>query len=105
MSGISTHVLNTATGIPAANVTVRLFYLDREVSSALTDSNGRCSSLLPAGKPLDTGIYRIVFEVTNQFHKLFFPEVSVTFLVEDSHAHYHVPLLISPFGYTTYRGS
>lgn len=105
MSGISTHILNTAAGKPAANVRVRLFQSEREVSSDLTNADGRCAALLPNDIELTPGIYRIVFEVASCFPDAFYPEVSVTFQVRDESAHYHVPLLISPFGYTTYRGS
>ena len=105
MSGISTHILNAAAGKPAPNVRVRLFQSDREVSSALTNQDGRCPALLPNGVELTPGIYRIVFEVGPCFPDAFYPEVSVTFQVRDGSSHYHVPLLISPFGYTTYRGS
>lgn len=105
MSGISIHILNTAAGKPAANVRVRLFQSDREISSAITDADGRCAALLPKGIELTPGLYRILFEVGSCFSDAFYPEVSVTFQVRDASSHYHVPLLISPFGYITYRGS
>ncbi len=105
MSGISTHILDTASGKPAANVRVRLLQSDCEISSAITDSDGRCPALLPKNAELTPGVYRIVFEVAACFPNGFYPEVSVTFQVRDASSHYHVPLLISPFGYTTYRGS
>lgn len=105
MSGISTHVLNTASGRPAANVRVRLYCGDREISSQTTDANGRCSALLPSGTLLTAGTYRLLFEVADYFPQAFYPEVTISFMVSDASAHYHVPLLISPFGYTTYRGS
>lgn len=105
MSGISTHILNTAAGTPAAHIRVRLFQSTREISSNLTDADGRCAALLPKTIELTPGVYRIVFEVGSCFPDAFYPEVSVTFQVRDGSSHYHVPLLISPFGYTTYRGS
>jgi 5-hydroxyisourate hydrolase len=105
MITLSTHVLNTSSGSPAANVGVRLFDANREVGHGSTDANGRCGSLLPPGEELAVGPYRLVFDVQSVFPDGFYPEVSVVFIVRDSAAHYHIPLLISPFGYTTYRGA
>ena len=105
MSTISTHVLNTSSGSPAANVAVRLFESNREIGRGSTDANGRCSSLLPPGEELAVGAYRLVFDVQFVFPDGFYPEVSVVFIVRDPAARYHIPLLISPFGYTTYRGT
>lgn len=105
MSGISTHILNTSEGKPARNVLVRLFQGGREISSGITNDDGRCPALLPADIELTPGSYRILFEVGSCFPDAFYPEVSVTFQVHDGSSHYHVPLLISRFGYTTYRGS
>ncbi len=105
MSGISTHVLDTAAGRPAAGMPVHLFYRNREIGAGITDANGRCSTLLKNDTKLETGVYRIVFDVASRFPDGFYPEVSVTFRVADSSQHYHVPLLLSPFGYSTYRGS
>ena len=105
MNGLSTHVLDTSCGKPAANVRVRLYFEGREIASALTNGNGRCPALLPEGVGLSAGTYRIVFETRDYFPDGFFPEVSISFTVRDTAAHYHVPLLISPFGFTTYRGS
>ena len=105
MSTISTHVLDTSLGQPAANLSIRLFQEDRLIASAGTDANGRCSSLLPPGEQLAPGVFRLVFDVQSRFPDGFFPEVAVSFIVRDPAAHYHVPLLIGAFGYTTYRGS
>jgi 5-hydroxyisourate hydrolase len=105
MGAISTHVLNTSSGGAAANVGVRLLKSNREIGRGSTDANGRCASLLPAGAELAAGVYRLVFDVEPIFPEGFYPEVSVVFLVRDPAAHYHIPLLISPFGYTTYRGT
>jgi len=105
MSRLSTHVLDTSSGKPAANIRVRLYGHDRELASALTNADGRCSSLLPPDVPLTVGMYRLVFEIGTYFEDGFYPEVSISFLVRDPGANYHVPLLISPFGFTTYRGS
>jgi 5-hydroxyisourate hydrolase len=105
MSGISTHILDTMSGRPAAGVGVQLFNGDRMISTAVTNDDGRVSSLLPRDYPLAAGTYRIVFAVGARWPDGFYPEVSVTFAVRDLSSHYHVPLLISPFGFTTYRGS
>ncbi|MGC2660472.1 MAG: hydroxyisourate hydrolase [Bryobacteraceae bacterium] len=105
MSTISTHVLDTSVGQPAKNVRVRLFSGETEIGSGVTNADGRCATLLDKGTDLTTGVYRIVFEIADRFPDGFYPEVSITFAVRDSSAHYHVPLLISPFGFTTYRGS
>ena len=103
--GISTHVLDTSIGRPAANVRLMLFQGQQEIGSRNTDENGRCAALLPDGVALVAGTYRLRFEVGNYFEDAFYPEVDITFIVRDPKQHYHVPLLISPFGFTTYRGS
>ena len=105
MSGITTHVLDTARGRPVANVTVVLERFQqaawRPVGRATTDADGRARDLVGAAP--EPGRYRLTFDTSG--HSAFFPEVSVTFVVEAGEEHYHVPLLLSPFGYTTYRGS
>lgn len=96
---LSTHVLDTSVGRPAAGVRVRLELHDagwRTIADGTTDSDGRIAGWDTA----ETGTYRLVFEVNGEFY----PEVTVTFRVADD-SHYHVPLLLSPFGYSTYRGS
>jgi len=109
MSGISTHVLDTGAGRPAAGVAVRLerWELDAWLvcASANTDVDGRCKELLaPAG--VAAGRYRLTFATWEYFAgKTFFPEVAITFEVDREGGSYHVPLLVSGFGYTTYRGS
>jgi 5-hydroxyisourate hydrolase len=105
MSGISTHVLDTVRGRPAAGIKVQLFLSDAAIGSGITDQNGRLGGLLPEGLALKPGRYRILFEIGDYFPQGFYPEISVSFAVRDDAAHYHVPLLISPFGYTTYRGT
>ena len=105
MSGISTHILDTAIGRPAAGVAVQLFFEGRELAVSVTNENGRIQALLPLGVSLSVGVYKIVFAVGSRWPDSFYPEVSVAFSVKDLEAHYHVPLLISPFGFTTYRGS
>jgi 5-hydroxyisourate hydrolase len=109
MNGLSTHILDTAAGKPAAGARVRLFKADLQLSSTLTNADGRIPNLLPSGAALEPGVYRLVFDVASYFAACstpsFYPEVSVCFEVSDASAQYHIPLLISPFGYTTYRGS
>jgi len=105
MITISTHVLDTSIGQPAAYIQVHLFSGDRKIASGVTNADGRCPSLVPSGVSLTPGVYRIVFDTGERFPNGFYPEVNITFTVRDLSAHYHVPLLISPFGFTTYRGS
>jgi 5-hydroxyisourate hydrolase len=114
MSGITTHVLDTARGMPAAGVPVVLEVWSGEhgwqvLGSAATDPDGRARNLVPASVAIAEGTYRLTFDVRSYFQAQpevgFFPEVSVVFSVRDPAQHYHVPLLLSPFGYTTYRGS
>ena len=109
---ITTHVLDTSRGKPAAGVALRLSLHEngswRELAHGTTDADGRCKSLLSPG-PLAVGTYRLAFEVAAYFvaHAVesFYPMVSIDFVVKDAAAHYHVPLLLSPWGYSTYRGS
>jgi 5-hydroxyisourate hydrolase len=108
MSAITTHVLDTSIGQPARHVAIALSNADGDViGRGQTDQDGRCRDLLP--EPLATGRYRISFDVAAYFlargiHS-FYPVVHIDFEVFDAAQHYHVPLLISPFGYSTYRGS
>lgn len=112
MSGISTHVLDTSAGRPAEAVAVTLERRGeagwREVASRRTDADGRVADLL-AGDALEAGRHRIRFEVGPYFGargiEPFYPYAEIVFTVRDAGDHYHVPLLLSPFGYTTYRGS
>lgn len=112
MSGITTHVLDTAAGRPAENVAVRLERQGEsgwdELADRRTDADGRVADLLP-GDELEAGRYRIRFEVGPYFGArgidYFYPYAEIVFTVREADAHYHVPLLLSPFGYTTYRGS
>jgi 5-hydroxyisourate hydrolase len=101
MSGISTHILDTSAGKPASGVTVHLFRAQALLNSLATNADGRIPALLPPGFEFTPGTYRLLFEVQGPF----FPEVTIVFEVKDALAHYHVPLLLSPYGYSTYRGS
>nr|WP_296772514.1 hydroxyisourate hydrolase [Rhodococcus sp. (in: high G+C Gram-positive bacteria)] len=108
MSGLSTHVLDAVSGTPAVGIRVSLFHdAEGEVATAATDADGRVPELLPA--PLAGGKYRLSFDTGSYFEVFgtptFYPEVSISFTVTDPDAHYHVPLLLSPFAYSTYRGS
>lgn len=107
MSAITTHVLDTARGRPAAGVAVTLERAGAPIAHGRTDADGRLRDLLPAEAPLETGVYRLVFDTAGYFaaQETFYPEVVVTFRVRDAAEHHHVPLLLSPFGYSTYRGS
>jgi 5-hydroxyisourate hydrolase len=114
MSAITTHVLDTSLGRPAEGVGVILERLSRDdgepdiIGRGATDSDGRLRDLAPPGMRTP-GIYRLRFDTgsyyTGQELDGFYPEVVVTFTVHGGTEHYHVPLLLSPFGYSTYRGS
>ncbi|HTT52979.1 MAG TPA: hydroxyisourate hydrolase [Streptosporangiaceae bacterium] len=103
---ISTHVLNATTGQPAAGLELALSQQDgpgwRELSRRATGPDGRVSDLAGQVAP---GVYRIVFQTGAYLPETFYPEVSVAFRVTDPAAHHHVPLLLSPYAYSTYRGS
>lgn len=109
MSGITTHVLDTSRGRPAAGIVVRLERGGAELAHGRTDADGRLRDLLPADAPLQPGVYRLVFDTGPYFRdagvEAFYPHVSIDFEIRDAGQHYHVPLLLSPFGYSTYRGS
>ena len=111
MSTLSTHVLDAVSGRPAAGVRVALDRRDgggwRPLGSGVTDDDGRVRDLAPDG--LAAGVHRLVFATGEYFAATgqagFYPEVPVVFEVTDSGRHYHVPLLLSPFAFSTYRGS
>jgi 5-hydroxyisourate hydrolase len=107
MTGITTHVLDTAKGKPAAGVAVTLEVQDDgrwvKVGGGVTDADGRLRTLTE-GHAMRSGLYRLTF-ATGAYNRGFFPEVSIAFAVDDTSAHFHVPLLLSPYGYSTYRGS
>jgi 5-hydroxyisourate hydrolase len=113
MSVITTHVLDTARGRPAAGVAVELAVRHedawRPIGSGTTDTEGRLRDLTPEPTPVEPGVYRLVFDTGGYFHQrgeaAFYPRVVVEFEVVAGETHYHVPLLLSPFGYATYRGT
>ena len=108
MSQVTTHVLDAAVGGPARGVAVVLSRSDgSEVASGVTDDAGRIAELGP--ERLDPGTYRLSFDTGAYFagrgRETFYPAVSIDFSVTDTGQHYHVPLLLSPFSYSTYRGN
>ena len=113
MSGITTHVLDTARGRPAAGVPVTLESKGGDgwttVGRGATDADGRLRDLAPPDFVLREGEYRLTFDAGAYLSASgadgFYTEVVVSFVVRDAASHYHVPLLLSPYGYTTYRGS
>ncbi len=112
MSGITTHVLDTSLGKPVASLPVTLSVREasafRELARGVTDVDGRLRQFSP-DLPLVEGTYRLRFETSAYFRSssraAFFEQVTLEFCVADASEHYHVPLLLSPFGYTTYRGT
>jgi 5-hydroxyisourate hydrolase len=104
VSGITTHVLDTSTGRPAAGLAIRLLRDGEELASGRTDADGRWVALDGSGTA--AGTYQLEFATGAHFGGTsFHPSVTVAFTVTDPAEHHHVPLLLSPFGYTTYRGS
>lgn len=113
-ASISTHVLDTACGAPAAGIAVTLERLESNdrtttISQGVTDADGRVAALAPVDASVTAGAYRISFHVADYFaatqRTSFYNEICVNFIVDNEAQHYHVPLLLSPFGYSTYRGS
>lgn len=113
MNRISTHILDVNRGKPASDVPVHLEKREapghwRPLHSNRTDRDGRCAQMLPADE-LPSGIYRLVFDIGSYFAALaveaLYPVVEVTFYVREGESHFHIPLLVSANGFTTYRGS
>ena len=116
MGRLTTHVLDTALGRPAAGLGVTLFRAGEQrepAARAVTNADGRCDRALLEGEALTSGIYELIFEAGAYLDGLglhlpepkFLDQVVIRFGVADAAAHYHVPLLLSPHGYSTYRGS
>ena len=111
MSAVTTHVLDAAKGKPATGVGVRLEAADgdgwQHLADAVTDPDGRVRECGP--QRLEAGDYRLTFATADYFEQLgvesFYPQVQITFRITDPEQHYHVPILLSPFAYSTYRGS
>ena len=108
MSPLTTHVLDTARGRPAVGVPVTLLAPDGTVTTGVTDADGRCRTLCTR-EAFVVGTWSLTFDLAAYFHAqgtdAFFPSATLTFSVTRPDEHHHVPLLLSPFGYTTYRGS
>ncbi|KAI8349415.1 hydroxyisourate hydrolase [Blakeslea trispora] len=113
-SPITCHVLIASLGIPGQNIDVKIEKLDNAngfsvLSTSQTNSDGRCPNLLPNDYHVEKGIYRVTFETKAYFSKMgqecFYPYVQIVFELANPEQHYHIPLLISPYSYTTYRGS
>lgn len=114
MMHISTHVLDICSGQPARHVPVRLEWRDaagnwQPLAGGSTDTDGRCPLLHAASQELTPGIYRLAFDTQAYFAErnldALYPSVEITFQVRDGEQHFHIPLLLGPHGYTTYRGS
>ena len=114
MSAITTHVLDIASGHPAPGVDVTLERRNagnawEVVGRGATDQDGRLRALMPESHPATPGTYRLTFDTGSYFGsrgiRSFYPQVAVTFEIVQGEAHSHVPLLVSPYGYSTYRGS
>ncbi len=109
---ITTHILDTSKGKPAADVTIILYHGGNdewtEISRGKTDTDGRIPDLVKKEITLTEGIYKMRFETKDYFDKIqiktFYPYVEIIFEIE-ADQHYHIPLLLNPFGYSTYRGS
>lgn len=112
MSPITTHILDTQLGQPAVGVAVELEKFQdgqwQQLNHGVTDKDGRIDDFLPAGA-VDEGIYQLTFNSGSYFADrgiaTFYPKVAVIFEIQDRNQHYHLPLLLSPFGYSTYRGN
>jgi 5-hydroxyisourate hydrolase len=114
ISRISTHVLDTALGKPAARVPVRLEHREKgggwtTLGSSITDADGRCGQLLGESQSVAEGVYRLIFDTAAYYAAQnmqgLYPVVEITFAVREDDSQLHIPLLLSPNGYTTYRGS
>ena len=112
MSQITSHILDTTKGKPASGVSILLFHQGNnnweEIGKSTTNSDGRVTDLLEEDVIVQAGIYKLKFEVKSYYEqqsiKTFYPYVEIIFEITGSE-HYHVPLLLNPFGYSTYRGS
>lgn len=109
MSTVSTHVLDTSLGKPAAGIRVTLHRDGSLIGSSVTDADGRARGFLAAESSLSAGDYRLTFSVAEYFagmnRKSLYNEIVIHFAIAAGDEHYHIPLLLSPFGYSTYRGS
>ena len=112
MSPITTHILDTSKGLPAKGMNVVLYQQEnnnwKEVGKGTTNDDGRATDLLQGETQISFGVYKLKFDTKSYFEELsvqaFYPFVEIVFEVKD-HRHHHVPLLLNPYGYSTYRGS
>lgn len=108
MSGLTTHVLDTMRGCPARGMTIELWSIDqsKQLKTVTTNDDGRVDAPLLTGGEMVAGTYELVFQVGDYFgERRFLDRVPVRFIISDANAKYHVPLLVSPWAYSTYRGS
>ena len=114
MSTISTHILDTGCGRPAGGVHVDLQVRNDDdswaaLAEAWTDEDGRVKPFFLVETHLEAGVYRLIFDTESYFStlnvKCFYPQVTIVFEIDDTTQHYHIPLLLCPYGYSTYRGS
>lgn len=118
MSGyLTTHVLDTARGIPAEGITILLYRVSgnshKKIAETVTNADGRTDTPILAVEDFKTGTYELIFQVGDylrgaklaESETLFLDQIPIRFGMDDADAHYHVPLLLSPYGYSTYRGS
>ncbi|QUM75868.1 hydroxyisourate hydrolase [Moritella sp. 24] len=117
MSGLSTHVLDTANGVPGAGITIKLYRVEADqlhlLVSTVTNSDGRTDALLLTSDELRIGQYQLQFDTADYFRSrgapvpetAFLDDIVIRFGINNTEEHYHVPLLVSPFSYSTYRGS
>ncbi|WP_251552055.1 hydroxyisourate hydrolase [Neobacillus muris] len=119
MTGLTTHVLDLTHGIPAANVTIDLYFQEdhslewKHIKTAVTNADGRLDHPLLTEAEMKIGNYELLFHIGNYYrgnnidlhHPLFLDKIPVRFGLANKNVHYHVPLLVSPFGYQVYRGS
>ena len=115
MGRLTTHVLDTANGLPAAGIDVALYRVEprQELARGRTNDDGRLDSPILEGDAMTAGVYELIFQAGNYFRArqddlvepLFVDEVVLRFGINDGNSHYHVPLLVSPYSYSTYRGS
>lgn len=117
MGKLTTHILDTANGKPGAEIELALYRLDNEqwvkIADAVTNDDGRTNQALLADAQMQQGKYQLVFQTANYFRQIgtsleefpFLDDVVIRFGINDTDAHYHVPLLVSPYSFSTYRGS
>ena len=113
MSQITTHILDTSLGRPAVGINVYLYVSSedqwRQIGAGKTNTDGRVGKLTDQQTPLDAGSYKLKFEIDDYYRNreinAFYPYIEIVFQISGDGQHYHVPLLLNPFGYSTYRGS